>query len=115
MQKRESIAVLTNARAEKHLSEYDLIVQATPVGGASLPGYPLTPPLNFSKDVLVIDLIYSPRRTLFLEAAEAFGAETENGLVMLIAQGAESFRLWTGMDFPMAAAIEDLLPEFQKR
>ncbi|MBU0690314.1 shikimate dehydrogenase, partial [bacterium] len=39
----------------------------------------------------------------------------ENGLVMLIAQGAECFTTWTGREFPMEDAMLQLLPEFQKK
>ncbi|RQV97415.1 hypothetical protein EH220_04660 [bacterium] len=109
------ISILTHARATRYLPEYDLVIQATPVGHVSRAGYPLNPPLNFKRGALVMDLIYSPGKTLFLEAAEAFEAETENGLVMLIAQGAKCFSTWTGREFPMEDAMLQLLPEFQKK
>jgi shikimate dehydrogenase len=95
------LSIFTLAKASRNLADYDLIIQASPVGHTAIPGYPLPPPLNFKRDALVMDLIYTPQKTLFLEAAAAFQAKTENGLVMLIAQGAECFRIWTGHEFPM--------------
>jgi len=109
------LSILTHSKALRYLHEYDLVIQATPVGHVSCAGYPLRPPLNFRSGALVIDLIYSPGKTLFLEAAEAFEAEIENGLVMLISQGAECFQAWTGCRFPMEDAMSQLLPEFQKK
>ena len=33
--------------------------------------------------------------------AKERGCKTENGLPMLLYQGAESFRIWTGQEFPV--------------
>ena len=48
----------------------------------------------------VCDIVYRPQRTRLLRDAEAMGLRTQNGLPMLIHQGAEAFRLWTGRDAP---------------
>lgn len=58
---------------------------------------------------VVCDVIYEPRKTRLLLAAEACGCETVNGLGMLIYQGAQSFKLWTHEEMPVdavRAAIE---------
>jgi shikimate dehydrogenase len=52
---------------------------------------------------VVVDLIYSPAVTPFLEAAKHHGAEPVNGLGMLLHQAALQFRLWTGEDAPLEA------------
>lgn len=108
-----SPTLLTHAKARKRLPDFDLIVQATPVGNLAHPGYPLEPPFTFKPGALVFELIYAPRKTLFLEAASSFGANTENGLVMLLAQAAESFQIWTGKPFPLDVAVRELLPELR--
>ncbi|MCB1059405.1 MAG: shikimate dehydrogenase [Calditrichaeota bacterium] len=105
--------LITHAKARKRLHEFDIIVQATPVGHLSNPGFPLDPPFAFKPGALVFDLIYSPRRTLFLETATSFGAIPENGLVMLLAQAAESYQIWTGKPFPLELAVRELLPELR--
>jgi len=48
---------------------------------------------------LAYDLVYNPIETVFLREARAAGCDTLTGIEMLIAQGAEQFRLWTGQ-FP---------------
>lgn len=49
----------------------------------------------------VFDAIYNPKETCLLHMASSCGCNTENGLPMLLYQGAESFRIWTGHDFPV--------------
>jgi len=105
--------LLTHTKARKRLHEFDVVVQATPVGHLANPGFPLDPPFTFKPGALVFDLIYSPRKTLFLEAAQSFNAVTENGLIMLLAQAAESYQIWTGKPFPLEHAVRELLPELR--
>jgi shikimate dehydrogenase len=51
--------------------------------------------------LLVYDLVYNPARTPLLCAAAAAGARTQEGLPMLIYQGAASFERWTGQPAPV--------------
>ncbi|MFW5813315.1 MAG: shikimate dehydrogenase [Fibrobacterota bacterium] len=48
----------------------------------------------------VFDVIYNPRTTRLLREAAALGCRTRNGLLMLLYQGLESFRYWTGVEAP---------------
>jgi shikimate dehydrogenase len=50
---------------------------------------------------LVFDLIYRPLNTPLIIAARKRGARALGGLPMLIYQGADSFRLWTGLEPPV--------------
>lgn len=52
-------------------------------------------------DLIVSDVIYNPLKTKLLKLAEEKGCTTFNGLYMLLYQGAEAFRLWTGQDMPV--------------
>ncbi|MBF0125739.1 MAG: shikimate dehydrogenase [Magnetococcales bacterium] len=51
---------------------------------------------------LVYDIVYSPPLTPLLAAARARGLKGENGLGMLIHQGARAFEIWTGQKMPVA-------------
>ncbi len=80
--------------------EADLVVNATSVG--LKPGDPsLISPARFLKRTLFVDLIYRPAETRFLRLARQSGHRTLNGMTMLIHQGAEAFRLWTGKRAPI--------------
>lgn len=87
-------------RLQKELNQTDLLVNATSVGmdGAS---FPLEKSLILPDKLLVVDAIYKVRETPFLRWAKEQGAQTENGLGMLIGQAAESFYLWTGKEMPV--------------
>jgi shikimate dehydrogenase len=49
----------------------------------------------------VLDMVYTPRRTELLAAAADAGATVVDGLSLLVAQGALSFTLWTGLPAPV--------------
>jgi shikimate dehydrogenase len=86
--------------ARKIVSSANILVNATPVGmHPNLDASPIeTAALH--NELLVFDLVYNPERTRLLREAEAVGARTVGGLSMLVYQGAEAFRLWTGKVAP---------------
>ena len=49
---------------------------------------------NIKTETFIYDLIYNPKRSSFLEKAEAKGLKVQNGLRMLIEQAACSFQIW---------------------
>lgn len=63
-------------------------------------------PSMFHKDLVVSDVIYNPKETLLLKTAREAGCSTFNGLYMLMYQGAEAFRLWTGTEMPIPVIKE---------
>jgi shikimate dehydrogenase len=61
---------------------------------------------------VVFDIVYSPLKTRLLLEAKKAGAITIDGIRMLVLQGAESFRIWTGIEPPvsvMEQAVRDVL------
>lgn len=55
----------------------------------------------FRKDLIVSDIIYSPKKTKLLQIAEKEGCKIVNGIGMLLYQGALSFELWTNKKMPV--------------
>jgi shikimate dehydrogenase len=76
--------------------EADLVVQASPIG-MKRDDPSLLPPEAFRKGQRIFDLIYMYPETAFLRAAKTAGAQTANGLGMLLHQGAKAFEIWTGI------------------
>ena len=54
----------------------------------------------FREDLVVTDVVYNPRKTKLLEDAEAAGCTTVGGIGMLLWQGVEAFKLYTGLEMP---------------
>lgn len=86
---------LEELRNPEFLKGFDWIVQTT---SAEMKGdrLPVRFPNRLPHSVGVIDLIYRPLMTPFLKAAKKAGAQTQNGLPMLLFQGLEAFRLFFG-------------------
>jgi shikimate dehydrogenase len=78
----------------------DVIIQATSAGmrGAG-PGEAVSswvPWTELRPGAVAIDVVYNPRVTPFLSAAEAAGVEQRGGLGMLVRQAALALRIWLG-------------------
>lgn len=56
----------------------------------------------FREELIVSDVIYNPRETKLLRIAKSHGCPVFNGMYMLLYQGAEAFKIWTGKDMPVA-------------
>lgn len=88
---------------QRAMGEASIVVQATSLGLPHTPGADASPvPATLLREGQVaFDLVYGPEPTPFLRAAAAAGATPVDGLAMLVHQGAESFRLWTGQEAPL--------------
>ena len=63
--------------------------------------------------LLVVDVIYQPFETPFLNFAKQQGTKTVNGLGMLLFQAAEAFQIWTGKEMPTDYIWEKLVQKYQ--
>ena len=88
----------------------DLVINATSLGLKPNDALPIDLGwLRTRKPKRVYDMIYRPAETDFLREAKAVGAQTVNGLGMLLYQGAKALELWSGQPAPikiMRAALE---------
>ena len=94
-----------NTFLQTELSSSALLVNATNVGMLTKDGKEdtcLVPDPSFlPKELVVADCIYHPEETKLLSMAKEAGCLTIPGLSMLLYQGAEAFRLWTGEEMPI--------------
>ena len=92
----EDLNALKNA-----VSESAILVNATSVGMApNTEASIITDTSLFRPELIVSDVIYNPRKTRLLQEAEKNGCPVFNGMYMLLYQGAEAFRLFTGKEMP---------------
>lgn len=96
----------------KLTADADIIINTTSVGM-----HPDTDRTLVTADMMhtgqvIFDIVYSPLETCLLRDAKKAGAVTIDGIKMLVLQGAESFRIWTGIEPPvgvMEQAVRDVL------
>lgn len=81
------------------LPEAHLLVNASPLGMAGFPEFPLGLE-SLTPDASVFDLTYNPLDTALLKAARARGLRTIDGLAMLIGQAAIAFEGFFGEPAP---------------
>ena len=91
------------------LDDADILINTTPVGmHPNVNDEPIASASDMHEDLVVFDAVYNPNETGLLKEAVKAGAEPIFGIKMLLYQGAESFRIWTGADAPVDA-MEDAL------
>ena len=92
-----------NKKALKEaVSQSTLLLNATSVGMApNIDASIVSDTSLYRPNLIVSDVIYNPKETRFLREAKEAGCRTFNGMYMLLYQGAEAFRLWTGQDMPV--------------
>lgn len=94
--------VVVKPLAEAARDEVALIVNCTPVGmWPQVDACPWPDDMPFPAGVTVYDMIYRPEHTALMLKAEQEGGHSIGGLGMLVRQGAESFRIWTGVEPPL--------------
>ncbi|MBC1765610.1 shikimate dehydrogenase [Listeria seeligeri] len=85
----------------------DILVNATLVG---MHPYESETPVKdatvFHKNLIVADVVYNPKKTKLMLDAEVAGCKTVGGLGMLLWQGAEAYKLFTGEDMPVQEVKE---------
>lgn len=85
-----------------------VLVNGTSIGLYQPDVMPPVDPASLRPGLVVADVVFSPVRTKLLVTAEAAGCRTLDGLGMLVNQGAEAFRRWTGVD-PDRAVLRQAL------
>lgn len=84
------------------LQDATVLIDSTPFGMHPLEDYSILNNLDgVPKGVVFVDICYYPRRTKLLKLAEDNGFRVYNGEGMLLYQGVEAFRIWTGQEFPL--------------
>lgn len=110
---RDRFASITNAirvasRDAIEDEEFDLVVNATALGLSPSDPYPL--PLDRGPEFgAALDMVYAPGRTPWIVALRDRGIIAEDGLEMLVQQGAVAFERWWGFP-PSLVTMRDVLP-----
>lgn len=89
-------------KLKEEIEDSYIFVNATGMGMKPLEGQTYIPDKSFFRpDLIVTDVVYSPRETEMLRMAKEVGCKTMNGLGMMLFQGSAAFELWTGEPMPI--------------
>lgn len=94
------------------LQDTDILINTTPVG--MYPNVDQKPVVNASmmhQDLVVNDIVYNPLKTGLLKEADKAGAKSISGIKMLMYQGVEAFKIWTGIEPPVEIFQNALMTE----
>jgi 3-dehydroquinate dehydratase/shikimate dehydrogenase len=94
---------------------WDVLLNATPVGGRHSSGESLVPSSVLKKRGVVFDMVYDPLETRLLREARSVGCSTIDGLEMLVTQAAGQFEAWTGREAPVEAMRDSALAHLGER
>jgi len=95
----------------------DILINTTPVGMYPQVDQCPVPEHVLEQGMVVMDIIYNPLETRLLRIARARGCTAISGIQMFLHQGAEQFRLWTGIDPPlevMSHAVNEALKQDER-
>lgn len=95
--------------AELRIEEHDLVVNATALGLRDGDPVPL-PFERWPSTTAALDLVYRPARTTWVNELRARGIPAEDGLPMLLHQGAAAFEFWFRQPAPIDAMRAALPP-----
>ena len=95
------------------MANSDIIIHTTPVGMHPDIDSCAVPEEIIPEDKVIMDIVYNPIETKLLRLARERGCKTVDGVGMLVNQGAQSLKIWLGIDAPIEtmrqAVIEKLL------
>jgi shikimate dehydrogenase len=83
------------------IHDSDILINSTSVGMYPKVSETIVTSDMMHKDLTVFDIVYNPQNTLLLKEAKKAGATTIDGVMMLVFQGAESFKIWIGRTPPV--------------
>ncbi len=86
--------------SEHALHDCDILINTTPLGMSPRTDTMAVTREFLKKDMVVMDIVYNPLRTLLLKEAETMGCTVVDGLSMFVYQGASQFESWTGRIAP---------------
>ena len=84
------------------VGDHDLVVNATALGLRDADPLPL-PLDDWAPSTAALDLVYRPTRTEWINQLRSSGIRAEDGLPMLLYQGAAAFERWFAMPAPLDA------------
>lgn len=95
------------------LRDADVLINTTTLGMHPNTDSAIATAEELHSNLTVFDIVYNPLETKLLKEAKAAGATPISGVLMLVYQGAEAFKLWTGVEPPVELMKKTVLEALQ--
>lgn len=95
------------------LQDADVLINTTTLGMHPNADTAIATAEELHSGLTVFDIVYNPLETRLLKEAKTSGAKPVSGVSMLVYQGAEAFRLWTGIEPPVELMKKTVLEALQ--
>ncbi len=111
----EDVAVVGNVkgcgleRLDDLIANADVLINCTTLGMHPHVENTIAVAEQMHEGLVVFDIVYNPLKTKLLTEAEKAGARAVSGVMMLVYQGAEAFRIWTGVEPPIEVMKEAVM------
>lgn len=115
----EDVRSIGNARGtgisnlKELIAESDIFINTTTVGMHPYTDNTIVTSDQMHPGLVVFDIVYNPLETRLLKEAKSAGATPVNGLMMFVYQGAEAFKIWTGVYPPIETMTNAVLEELK--
>lgn len=97
------------------LKNADILIDTTPVGmHPNINDEPIATKDMMHSDLIVNDIVYNPIETCLIKEAKKANATVISGIKMLLYQGVENFKIWTGNEAPIDVMEKALLEAIEK-
>ena len=83
------------------VQDCSILINSTSVGMYPKTSETLVTSDMMRRDLTVFDIVYNPQENILLREARKAGAKAIDGVMMLVFQGAEAFKIWTGISPPV--------------
>ena len=85
-----------------YMESADVLIDTTPLGmHPNINDEPIVKADMMDEDLVVFDAVYNPNETVLIKEAIKANAKPVYGIKMLLYQGAESVKIWTGKTAPV--------------
>lgn len=99
--------IADNEKMREEIASSDILANATIVGMKPMDQESVVKDVTmFRPGLVVVDAVYNPKETKMLREAKAAGCTCIDGQGMLVWQGAEAFKLYTGQEMPVQEVKE---------
>ncbi|SFM77086.1 shikimate dehydrogenase [Methanolobus profundi] len=94
------------------IADSDILINCTTLGMHPKTEGTIATAEDMHSDLTVFDIVYNPLETTLLKEAKKAGAKAVTGEMMLVYQGAEAFKIWTGVEPPIDVMKKAVLEGF---